>query len=824
MRKTEIGNTKTKKYFFTPKDRQRHMHVIGSSGTGKSKFLELLLRNDLHDPNVGACLIDPHGSLVNDLMSYAAHLNPQLAKRIVYFNPANQEEQILGFNPIPKDGESADFITNTLLSNCLKAWNQTDSSQSPRIRRWLYNVFYPIVSLKLTLVEATPLVNGTDRTMRQKLIDQVDNPMVREDWENFLKFSHVQQQNTMEGAENRIQRFLRSEEMRVIFSQQKGALDFAKIMEEKKILLIDLSSSSRVHEEDMKLLGVMLLSEIFRVGMLRDDHNSRLPVFNLYVDEFGEYVTESVAKMLDQIRKKRVFVTLAHQHLAQLENEHVGKRLLKSINTNCRTKVVFGGLDTDDAEALTRLLFTGHFDLHEAHSELETTKVRTHEETRVVRSRNQSDTESNSRSEGENSSVSKGQTRTQTEGGTSSTTDGTSNSETTGNSFQVSKGKSSSQTTGVSETQSESYSTTRGTAQSQSRGQTKGAGRSESESESINRSFSDTKSKSHSDNQSKGESTSDSNSATSGSSSSSNSSSGTTIVPRLNPDGTVEYMENVSNSSSSSSVYNSSTSRSHTVSQTTNKGTADTTGSSSQEGVAYGSSGQQSTSENWSDTGTQSHTQNQSKSQGKTIGQGTNSSHSDGNNESESRGENRSFTKGDNKSKGRGESWSSSQGVTESESMGKSNSFSEGSSHSQGQGESIVPYDRKEEYKEVTSRKYYTIPEQVHRTQGRLMNLDIAHAIIKTANSPPETVVIRKVRSVQWTKSTSPIRIKNLENRIYQQHSSYYNKRTDVLLEAETRQRAFFDRPISYNAMKYEETVEVEPPDSTEEDQEVFNF
>ena len=793
MNQNTLGFTEDGEEFpLSKEDQKRHMHIIGASGSGKSKFMELLLRRDLHNRNVGACLIDPHGLLVNDLLKYASETQPHLARRIIYFNPARQTDQVLGFSPIPTVDVTPHSAAIELRSKCMRAWNQTDESLQPRIRRWLYNIFYPIVYLNLTLVEASPLVNGNDLEMIRRIIEKIDHPTVREDWEKFLIAGHKDRQMIMEGAENRIQRFLLSEEMRIIFSQKSRSLDFSKIVEEKKILLVDLSGSGKVHEEDMKLIGVLLLDEMFRVGMLRNEDDPRIPFFNLYIDEFGQYVTDSVGKMLDQIRKKKVFLRLAHQHLSQLENQHIGEKLVESIHTNCRNKVVFGGLATHDAKAMTELLHMGFVDLHEVHSELKTTKIRTEESTRTVTSKSQGQSEGESESHGTSHNYTEGETESQT----------------LGTSTSSSKSHSESDAEGESQSTTNSRSFTKGGSVSTGHGNSQGGSRTESNGESITRSFSNTTSNSHGYTESQGESISDSESSSESHNSSSNDSSGSTLVPRLNPDGTVAYMENISHSFGNSASSNSGSSQSHTKSQNLNRGTSESHGTASQEGVAYGSSGTQTEGENWSNTTNQTRSQNQSQQQGQSVGRGTNRSHSVSHGITEGEGESESNTRGVSRTQGQGENQSSSQ------SKGTSESYSE----------STVPYDEKIPYQEVTSRRYYTHQEQMARTQGKLMNLSNANCMIKLTNNAPQAVQIRHVKSVGSSQKISQSRIGRLKTRIYDSHKDYYNDRETVLLEAENRQRQFFDRPLMFNEIKYVEAEIVPESEPSDSDENVFNI
>ena len=433
----------------SPEDRQKHIHIIGASGKGKSKLLEQLIRHDLNNPDVGACVIDPHGLLIHDILGYVSHVRPSLAKRIVLFSPATQTENVVGFNPIPKGIGDPATTVQTFISNVLKAWGADDPTKFPGIRTWLYNIFYPIVQNNLTISECSPLINIHDKDHRLKYMEYIDDPEVRADWEDFQKLSNQQKMRLIEGAANRLRRFIRTDEMRLIFSQQSSSIDFADIIENKKILLVSLHGAGRIHDDDLSLLGVLLLSELFRVGMLRDAFDPTIPKFHLYIDEFGSYVTESVAKMLDQIRKKKIFVTLAHQHLSQLQNEEVGRRVMDSIMTNCRVKFAFGGMGWEDADAMTHQIWPGHIDFHEIHSQQPRYRTVTHEERR--------DVVTNGQSEGQ--TLSKTKSLTTVEGAAEGIVESEALSEGEAEALANSKMKSSSSAQTDASTESQSQST-----------------------------------------------------------------------------------------------------------------------------------------------------------------------------------------------------------------------------------------------------------------------------------------------------------------------------------------------------------------------------
>jgi len=475
--KKNIGETikDARELGLTTSDRQHHMHVIGSTGTGKSKFLELLLRQDITNKKAGLCLLDPHGSLYDEIVLYAATRHPRLAERIILFNPAKEVENVIGFNPIPPNVERMDYILESLISACLKAWGQDDPDRTPRITKWLENIFHTVISNDLTLVEAAPLLNVQDRSHRDRLLRNVKNDTILDDWRMFNASTNTQRQTLIEGAANRLRKFLRNDLIRNIIGQQHATLDFQEAIREGKIVLINLSGGQEISHENTKLLGIMIVNEIFRCAKLRDPRDTKNKPFYFYIDEFAQFVTKDIARTLEEARKFKLFMILAHQHLAQLKKED--EYLYASVMTNCKSKVVFGGLSKEDTDIMTDELMTGFVDLKSIKDETFSTKERHRLELRTTRST------TTSRSKGESSSDNFGTSEGTTETSGSSYSSGSFSSDGS-QSGEYGTAYNSNAGTNRSSSSSSSYGTTSSRSKSRSSGRSWGRSKGEGVSES----------------------------------------------------------------------------------------------------------------------------------------------------------------------------------------------------------------------------------------------------------------------------------------------------------------------------------------------------
>lgn len=798
--------------FFSAKDRRAHTHIIGATGTGKSKFMELLMRQDIRNRKAGFCLLDPHGSLYEEMVQFASHRYPYMADRFVLFDPAAEAQQVVGFNPIPPDAhQNMDYILDMLISACLKAWGQDNTDKTPRITKWLENIFYTIIANDLTLVETAPLLSISKRYIpqREKLLRKVSNDVILDDWEMFKSSTNTQKQMLIEGASNRLRKFLRNEAIRNVIGQKSKTLDLAKIMDEGKILLINLNGRERISYENTKLLGIMLVNEFFRVAKLRNPHDRKLKPFYLYVDEFANFITRDIARALEECRKFQLFLILAHQHLAQLKEED--EYLFASVLTNCRNRVVFGGLSKYDAQIMTDELATGFVNLKKIKDEVFTTKVRHIEETRLVKSSTEGSSVANA----------------------NSVSTGTSNSETSTTSESETKGTSFSSTKGGSQSKGVSFSEGSSTAEGSSTSQSRSTGRTETESWNQTKTKGSTHGFSDGVSESDGQNWSDS-SGTSQAQNYSRSQGGNESMSRASTDASGWSEQN--GSSFSSSVANGQNSGyasgnhgqrtfsgGNSLTRTTGEGTQRSQGRSGSHSDTHTTG----LGRNWNETQGFSQTENESHSDGGMRSSAR--SHTDSFSQSESdssslggsrattttetESETQSLTKTTSESKSESasqtKSWSSSEGHNESRSQGSSTAVSQGSSQSQTQGttnteseshsQSTVPFLRPEEYQELSSRNFWSKDELLYMELAALKNQKVGQAFIKIGGKTPVRTNIDFVASVPFNPRFSPLRIAQFQAEVVTKNQDSYTPLESVRREYELRQAEFFGEPLRFD-------------------------
>lgn len=738
------------------KDRRNHMHVIGASNKGKSKFMENLIRADLLNPSVGACVIDPHGLLVDDVLLWVSHLAPHLAKRIVVFEPAADTEFVTGFNPIPRSYDSLSATVYGIIDSILYAWGQ-GGEIFPRLRPQLYNVLNPLLANKLTLVEALAMFSPHHKAERDVLVDKISDPTIRAAWEVLSRVSNTEEYRLLEGVINRFSALLNSEYMRRVLSVEENSIDIGQIMAEKKILLVSLRSHDRIHSDNLRMLGTMILTEVYRVGMLRNEHDQP-PPFHVYIDEFGQYTTPVVAKALDEIRKKSVYLTVAHQHLAQLLKDETGAELLSSIMTNCLVRVAFGGLTPQDAEIMTRRMWTPHIDLKDIKHQQFGTKERKILDTQTSVTKGQAVADGTSHTDSQSKNWSDGYS------------DGTSDSETHTHTEGVSNSKSRTNTA------ANSAGTTWGQGQNQSHTAGGALSKGSSRAQGTNSSSSHTTGTSKTSGEA--DTTSSSSSNSSGTSSNASSSSG-------------ESQYSLGDGFTSSTVYNSGSSDS----------------SSSSESSGESNTRSRSTTESESSTSstgsslTNTKSLNETKSYSDTEGSSSNHGGSRTNSSSRSQG----ITDGTSQS----DAHARSQGTThtDSHSEGGSSGSSDGSSHTETVSESVTTsqFYRIEEYQEETSRTFYSLPEQFHRKTGALMALQQGTALFQFDGAVPSELRTKRLDDVPFLKYGRQRKLDRCRERMIQANSRYFTTAHEIEKAAIQRQLKAFDKPLAYEEINLDD-------------------
>lgn len=296
-------------------DRRRHLYIIGKTGMGKSKLLELLIKSDLQS-NKGLILLDPHGDLAREILNLVPE---KRIKDVVYFDPSDTDFPI-GFNPMEGVGnfEFKQNIVVGFISIFKKLFGYNWNERFEHVLRYttLALLDYPNAS-----VLGIPRML-TDNMFRQEVLNYVTDPLVKKFW--TTEFAAWNEQFATEAIVpiiNKIGQFIANPMIRNIVGQSKTGFSLENIMNHEKILIANLSIG-KLGEENSALLGSMLVTKIWQTAIARTSipEEQRKDTF-LYVDEFQNFATTAFANILSEARKYRLNLTVAHQYIEQLPNE-----------------------------------------------------------------------------------------------------------------------------------------------------------------------------------------------------------------------------------------------------------------------------------------------------------------------------------------------------------------------------------------------------------------------------------------------------------------------------------------------------------------------
>ena len=327
------------------KDRGKHMYIIGKTGMGKSTLLENMAIQDIQN-GAGIAFIDPHGSTAEKLLEYVPK---ERVEDVLYFAPFDMDYPV-SFNVMEDVGaDKRHLVVSGLMSTFKKIW----------VDAWSARMEYILSNTLLALLEypgSTLLgVNRmlSDKPYREMVVENVKDPSVKSFWvDEFAKYNERYMQEAGDAIKNKVGQFTANPLIRNIIGQPKSSFDVRTIMDEKKILIMNLSKGL-VGETNANLLGSMLITRIYLSAMSRANLNAsqlaNMPNFYFYVDEFQSFANETFANILSEARKYKLNLTIAHQYIEQMEEE-VRDAVFGNVGTTVAFRV--GPLDAEFLETI----------------------------------------------------------------------------------------------------------------------------------------------------------------------------------------------------------------------------------------------------------------------------------------------------------------------------------------------------------------------------------------------------------------------------------------------------------------------------------------
>ena len=329
-------------------DRLRHVYLIGKTGMGKSTLFENMAVQDINKGN-GLCFIDPHGSTIETFLEY---IPESRIKDVVYFCPFDIENPI-AFNVMDNSelNEGTRFlVAQGLLAAFKKIFGE--ESYSDRMVHILNNTLLALLEYPgATLLSVTRML--TDSGYEENVVSNITDPAVKAFWINeYGKWEDRYRKEANAAILNKLGQFTSNPLIRNIIGQKENSMNFREIMDDKKILLINLSKG-QVGEDNANLLGAMITTKIYLASMSRADLPKRelakKPNFYLYIDEFQNVVNDSFANILSEARKYRLSLLMAHQYIEQMP-ETVRSAIFGNVGTTIAFRV-----GPEDGEVIEKL-------------------------------------------------------------------------------------------------------------------------------------------------------------------------------------------------------------------------------------------------------------------------------------------------------------------------------------------------------------------------------------------------------------------------------------------------------------------------------------
>jgi hypothetical protein len=341
-------NTETK-IFMSKEDRMRHFYTIGQTGTGKTNFLKNMIIQDIHNGD-GVCMIDPHGSDIQDVL---ANIPPERYKDVIYFDPSYTPRP-MALNMLeydPNFPEQKTFVVNELFSIFQKLYGAVPESMGPMFEQYFRNATMLVIEdpdTGNTLLDVSRVM--ANKAFRDLKVSHCKNPIVVQFWREIAEKAGGEGAlaNIVPYITSKFDIFLANDIMRPIVAQEHSSFNFRDIMDNKKILLVNLAKG-RLGAINSNLIGLILVGKILMAALSRvDSFGKDMPPFYLYIDEFQNITTDSISTILSEARKYKLSLTIAHQFIAQLD-----EKIKDSVFGNVGTIASFR-VGAEDAEYLAK--------------------------------------------------------------------------------------------------------------------------------------------------------------------------------------------------------------------------------------------------------------------------------------------------------------------------------------------------------------------------------------------------------------------------------------------------------------------------------------
>jgi hypothetical protein len=308
----------SRQIYLSEDDRRRHIYIIGKTGVGKTELLKDMVMQDIRSGK-GLCFMDPHGDAIEDILKL---IPPERAEDVIYFNPGDSERP-MGLNLLEAQTEDEKhFVATAVINMMYKLFDPYKTGiVGPRFEHAVRNAILTVLAEPgSTFVEVMRVL--TDANFVQELLPKVTDPIVRRYWtDQIAQTADFHKSEVLDYIVSKFGRFVTNKMIRNIIGQSQSSFSFRDVMDNGKILLINLAKGE-IGEENSNFLGLVLVPRILMAAMSRQDvPEDKRRDFYLYVDEFQNFATPDFAQILSEARKYRLNLCVANQFIGQVEEE-----------------------------------------------------------------------------------------------------------------------------------------------------------------------------------------------------------------------------------------------------------------------------------------------------------------------------------------------------------------------------------------------------------------------------------------------------------------------------------------------------------------------
>lgn len=336
----------------------QHLHIVGGTGKGKTTALLTILHGLMTAPGDDACfiIIDRMGGFSHDLlMWFSSEFCPRdVRERLLYVKPA-REDVVLGFNPLLYDTQAHGYFKVARATDVvLRAWESVNIEAMPRLARWTFNAFWAAAQLGLTISDCNHLLLPGSQ-YHKPLLEALPDAL-RSEWSELLDSRSSEVLRTLDSSRNRLKPYFESDVLRRMFGSTENRLDIRRFMEQRRILLIDLSQENRLSLQLADAIGGLVLNEVLATARSLPP-GVRYPT-NIVLDEFQNFVGPDIEAAIPEVRQLGLRLILSHQSFSQLKR---GDHDLTSLIFQAQSRLMFG-VHGEDAELLASELASLTYD------------------------------------------------------------------------------------------------------------------------------------------------------------------------------------------------------------------------------------------------------------------------------------------------------------------------------------------------------------------------------------------------------------------------------------------------------------------------------